>query len=99
MNASLLVQDIDALIEKNQQYVIKTANSRITILFWQVGKRIYDDILQNNRAPYGKQIISQVAEALALRYGRNFTEKNLKRMIRFHQEFPDLTFCRHWWQN
>lgn len=89
MNTKLLVQDISVLIEKNQQHVIKTANSRLTILFWQVGKRINDEILHNHRAQYGKQIISQVADALSLKYGRNFTEKNLRRMIRFYQEFTD----------
>jgi len=90
MNTKLLVHDISALIEKNQQHVIKTANSRLTILFWQVGKRINDEILHNQRAQYGKHIISQVAEALSLKYGSNFTEKNLRRMMQFAVEYPDF---------
>jgi len=32
----------------------KVANSALTHLFWQIGKRINDEILQNKRADYGK---------------------------------------------
>ncbi len=85
-----LIEEISILIENSQQDVIKTANSTLTMLFWQVGKRINDEILQNNRAQYGKHIISQVANALALKYGRNFTEKNLRRMMQFAVEYPDF---------
>lgn len=63
------------------------ANSTLTILFWQVGKRINDHILQNKRAEYGKEIVSTVSAQLEKAYGRNFTEKNVRRMIQFSQIF------------
>ncbi|NCA22224.1 MAG: DUF1016 family protein, partial [Crocinitomicaceae bacterium] len=60
------------------------------LLFWHVGKRINDEILNNERAQYGKQIVSTVSEQLELKYGRNFTEKNVRRMMKFASEFSDL---------
>ena len=60
------------------------------MVFWQVGKRVNDEILKNDRAQYGKQIIATVSAQLELKYGRNFTEKNLRRMIKFYQEFSDF---------
>ncbi len=86
-NTPDLVQEISFLIEESKQQVVRTANSALTILFWHVGKRINDEILKNDRAQYGKQIIATVSAQLELKYGRYFTEKNLKRMIKFYQEF------------
>lgn len=86
----LLVQDIAALIEESKKQLLRTANSTLTLLFWHIGKRINDEILKNERAEYGKQIIANVSAQLELKYGRNFTEKNLRRMIKFYQEFSDF---------
>lgn len=70
--------------------MVSYANSTLTILFWQVGKRINEDVLNNQRASYGKQIVSLIAIRLEEKYGRNFTEKNIRRMMQFAQEFPDF---------
>ena len=59
-----LFTDLSKLIEQSHHQVAMQANSTLTILFWQVGKRINDDILQNQRAEYGKQIVSIVATQL-----------------------------------
>lgn len=59
-------------------------------MFWQVGKRVNDEILKNDRAQYGKQIIANVSTQLELKYGRNFAEKNLSRMMQFSIEFSDF---------
>ncbi|MEI6751740.1 MAG: DUF1016 N-terminal domain-containing protein [Paludibacter sp.] len=77
----VLVNELSILIEQSQQQVVWQANSTITLLFWQVGKRINDDILQNKRADYGKQIVPTVSAQLETRFGRNFTEKNVRPLI------------------
>jgi len=88
-NKELFV-DLSRLIEQSRQQAAMQANSTLTILFWQVGKRINDDILQNRRAEYGKQIVSTVATQLDNAYGRNFAEKNVRRMMQFADVFPDM---------
>jgi len=89
-NAPDLVEEISLLIEESKQQVVRTANSALTMLFWHVGKRVNDEILKNDRAQYGKQIIANVSVQLELKYGRNFAEKNLRRMMQFSIEFPDF---------
>ncbi len=89
LNTSNLVIELSSLIEESKQQVAKVANSTLTLLFWHVGKRIQEEVLKNERAEYGKQIVGTVARQLELKYGRNFTEKNVRRMIRFAQEFSD----------
>ncbi|MFC0425357.1 PDDEXK nuclease domain-containing protein [Chryseobacterium scophthalmum] len=85
-----LFVDLSQLIEQSHQQVAMQANSTLTILFWQVGKRINDDILQNQRAEYGKQTVSTLSAQLETSYGRNFAEKNVRRMMQFAEHFSDL---------
>jgi predicted nuclease of restriction endonuclease-like (RecB) superfamily len=89
-NAPNLVREISVLIEESKQQVVKAANSALTLLFWQIGKRINYEVLKNDRAQYGKQIVSGVSEQLELKYGRNFTEKNVRRMMQFALEFSNF---------
>ncbi|MDR0981672.1 MAG: DUF1016 N-terminal domain-containing protein [Culturomica sp.] len=85
-----LFSDLSKLIEQSRQYVATQANSVLTMLFWNVGKRINESVLQNKRAEYGKQIVSTVSTQLTEKYGRNFVEKNLRRMMQFAEQFPDI---------
>jgi hypothetical protein len=88
-NETLLFNEIALLIEKSKVHVISQAKSTLTLLFWKVGMRINEFILQNKRAGYGKQIVVTLSRQLEITYGRNFAEKNLRRMLQFADLFPD----------
>ncbi|WP_111670393.1 PDDEXK nuclease domain-containing protein [Algoriphagus litoralis] len=87
---SHLFQDLSSLIEQSRNQIAVVANSALTLLFWKVGKRISDEILNNERAEYGKQIVANISAQLEANYGRNFTEKNVRRMIQFVDQFSDF---------
>lgn len=86
-----LISEISLLIEQSQRHIATQANSALTQLFWQIGKRINDEILLNKRADYGKQIVVTLSEKLMTRYGRSFEEKNLRRMLQFSEQFQDFS--------
>ncbi len=86
----ILLADLSKLIEQSKKFVLVQANSMLTMLFWNVGKRINENILQNKRADYGKQIVATVATLLTEKYGKNFALRNLRRMMQFAEQFPDL---------
>jgi predicted nuclease of restriction endonuclease-like (RecB) superfamily len=86
----ILLADLSILIEQSRNFVVIQANSVMTMLFWNVGKRINEDILQNKRAEYGKRIVPTVSAQLETTYGKDFTLKNIRRMMKFAEEFPDL---------
>ena len=44
-----LYKELSSLIEKSKQKVISQAKSTVNLLFWQIGKRINDEILDNKR--------------------------------------------------
>jgi hypothetical protein len=85
----VLLADLSQLIEQSKNFIIVQANSVLTMLFWNVGKRINDDILQNKRADYGKRIVATLSRQLSEKYGNNYIEKNLRRMMQFAETFPD----------
>ncbi len=84
-----LISSLTQLIEQSRQHVAVAANSTLTLLFWQVGKRINEHILQNKRAEYGKEIVSTVSTQLKGRFGKNFELRNIRRMMQFADQFSD----------
>ena len=85
-----LYTDIKKLIEETRLAVAQTVNIGITVMYWNIGQKINEDILKNKRAEYGKQIIVILSQQLTEEYGKSFTEKNLRRMIQFNEAFPDF---------
>ena len=94
-----LLNELIALIENAKRQVVSYANSALTVLFWHVGKRILNHSLRNKRGEYGKQIVVTVSRELVEKFGRNYEEKNLRRMIQFVEEYSDfenvVTLSRH----
>lgn len=94
-----LFSDLKKLIEESKKFVATTVNVSLTMLFWKIGKRINQDILVNNRAKYGKQIVVTLSRQLTYEYGNSFEEKNLRRMIQFAAIFPEeeivVSLSRH----
>lgn len=90
-NHNLLLDELSQLIEQSKQKISISANSTLTLLFWQVGQRINEEILQNERAEYGKKIVLTISVQLENKYGRNFTEKNVRRMMQFAEQIADFS--------
>jgi len=86
---NLLLHDLASIIEKGKRQIVSQINSSLTLVYWQIGFKINTHILENQRAEYGKEVISQVAAQLANTYGKSFQEKNLRRMMQFAEVFPD----------
>ena len=84
-----LLKDIRALIEEARQQTAAAVNVGLTLLYWRVGRRIHTEVLGNERAVYGEQIVATLSRQLVAEYGRGFAEKNLRRMMQFAQAYPD----------
>ncbi|GHU98416.1 DUF1016 domain-containing protein [Clostridia bacterium] len=84
-----LFTDLIGIIEGGKQYIYRHANSGVVLTYWKVGKRINDEILGNERAEYGKQIIATVSRQLHEKYGRGFENANVRRMMQFAKQFED----------
>jgi hypothetical protein len=85
-----LLNELSQLIEQSKKQISVQANSVLTILFWQIGHKINQNILQNMRAEYGKQIVSTVSTQLKNKYGKNFELRNVRRMMQFAEQFTAI---------
>jgi predicted nuclease of restriction endonuclease-like (RecB) superfamily len=85
-----LVLEIKSLIEQSKQQLAVTVNATLSRLHWQIGKRINEEILQNQRAEYGKEIVSTLSRQLALEYGQGWSKRQLHHCIRFAEVFPNF---------
>ena len=85
-----LIQDLRQIIEQARGRVAATANYELTMMYWHIGERINREVLNNQRAEYGKQIVAQVARQLQEEYGsKGFDEKSIRRMMQFANLFAD----------
>ena len=77
------------MIDEARAMTASAVNAALTMLYWRIGQRIISEVLAGKRAEYGKEIVVSLSRQLEQEYGKNFSEKNLRRMLQFAQEFPD----------
>jgi predicted nuclease of restriction endonuclease-like (RecB) superfamily len=84
-----LIHDIRRMIDKTRTLVAVAVNAGMTKLYWEIGKRIHQEILKGDRADYGKQILVTLSQELLHSYGSGFSYSTLTRMIKFYESFQD----------
>ncbi|MEJ5209329.1 PDDEXK nuclease domain-containing protein [Denitratimonas sp. CY0512] len=87
--SSALLQELRSLIEHARLHVAQTANSTLTLLYWQMGGRIHREVLKGDRAEYGQKILATLSQELTREYGKGFNFSALTRMVKFAEAFPD----------
>lgn len=85
-----LIEEIKTLINQSKVRVARILNAEMTMLYWQIGKRISLEILKEQRAEYGEKVVASLARVLTAEYGNGFTRTALIRMIKFYELFNDL---------
>ena len=84
-----LIQDLCQIVAQARSRIASTVNYDLSMMYWHIGERINREVLGNQRAEYGKQIVASVARQLQEDFGtKGFDEKNIHRMMQFAQLFP-----------
>ena len=88
-NIMPLVDDLRQIINQARNRV--AVNAELTLMYWHIGERINREVLGNERAEYGKQIVSAVSTQLQSEFGKKgFEPRSIWRMMQFAQEFPEF---------
>jgi predicted nuclease of restriction endonuclease-like (RecB) superfamily len=85
----VLLSEVRDLILEARQRTAQAVNAGLTLLYWKVGDRIRREVLKEKRAEYGAAIVVSLARALEPEFGRGFSDKSLRHMVRFAEAFPD----------
>ncbi len=89
-NVENLYSIIVSLIENAKRNVAIKINSEMTFLYWNIGKYITENILDNKKAEYGKSIINKLSKKLVIEYGKGYSKANIFRMLKFYEYFTDI---------
>ena len=84
-----LLADLRTLIDQARDTVAQTVNAGLVLLYWQIGQRIQQEILREERAGYGEEIVAALSRQLTMDFGSGFSAKSLWRMIQFVQLYPE----------
>lgn len=85
----LLFSDVCAIIDNARKHIAVHVNSETCLTKWYVGKRIKEDVLYNQRAEYGKQVVKNLARNLTEKYGNGWSDRTLVHCIRAAYTFSE----------
>ena len=84
-----LADEIRQLIETAKHNAAVAVNRELLFLYWEIGKRIHEAVLQGKRAQYGDEIVVTLSQLLSQTFGNGYSKSNLSRMTSLYQKFPD----------
>jgi predicted nuclease of restriction endonuclease-like (RecB) superfamily len=87
--ATALCDGIRSLILVARKSAAQTVNAQLVLLYWEIGKRIRREVMKDARAEYGERVIVSLSRRLERDFGRGFGARNLFRMVRFAEVFPN----------
>ena len=86
----VLYDDVCHIIDGARNRIATYLNTEVCMTNWYVGKRIKEDVLYNQRAEYGKQVVKTLSQRLTERYGAGWSEKKLRHCIRSAETFTEM---------
>ena len=89
IDEKLLFSQVAEIIENRKKRTIAHVSQETTLMFWEVGQYVNSVLLGDERAVYGRQIVTTLSTQLAEKYGKTFELRNLRRMIQFAKTFSN----------
>ncbi len=84
-----LYTDVCGIIDGARGRLATYINAEICMTNWYVGKRIKEDVLDNQRASYGKQVVKNLAVKLTAKYGNGWGFYKLQHCLRAASVFTE----------
>ncbi len=84
-----LYDDVCQIIDGARGRIATYVNTEACLTNWYIGKRIKEDVLFNQRAEYGKQVVRNLSLKLTERYGSGWSEKTLRHCLRSAETFSE----------
>lgn len=82
---SSFIEQIKQIVKDAQKRLARSVNTIMVQTYFEIGKSIVDEEQQGNeRAEYGKYIISELSKKLTEEFGKGFSKRNLEQMRQFY---------------
>lgn len=73
LHSRQLADGIKQIIESARKRVAVFVNSETTMLYWEIGRYINNELLIDNRATYGAKILATVSQELTRQFGKGYS--------------------------
>jgi predicted nuclease of restriction endonuclease-like (RecB) superfamily len=87
-NTEALYVAIRQLVYDSKGAIAISVNQQLSLLYWNIGKCIKKEVLQNKRADYGKQIIGTLSQKLTTEFGKGWSKQQLWNCLYTVEIFP-----------
>jgi predicted nuclease of restriction endonuclease-like (RecB) superfamily len=80
--------NILSLIKTARERIVRTVNTEIIDLYWQIGKEVSEKTINGG---WGKSVVEGLANYIASHFGgmRGFSAQNIWRMKQFYETYND----------
>jgi predicted nuclease of restriction endonuclease-like (RecB) superfamily len=77
-----------SLIKTAKERIVKTVNTEIIDLYWQIGKEVSE---KTKNGGWGKSVVEELSKHIAANFGnmRGFSPQNIWRMKQFYETYKD----------
>ena len=90
-----ILNDARNIIEKSRNDAIRSVDFCRVLMYWNLGKRIFEEEQQGReRADYGSYIVQTLAEKLEAEYGSGFGKRQIERARQFYRLYPIASTVR-----
>ena len=86
---NVLYDDLCHIIDRARARIATYLNTEVCMTNWYVGKRIKEDVLYNQRAEYGKQVLRNLSARLTEKYGSGWGYNKLQHCVRAAYTFSE----------
>ena len=84
-----IIPDIKAIIATSKDKAIRAVDTERTIMYWQIGKRIFEEEQQGkDRAQYGEYLTKYIAQQLEPEFGSGYSKRQIELFRQFYRTFP-----------
>jgi hypothetical protein len=89
VNYNNLLDRIASILVETRTKAVREINKAQVLEYWEIGREIVDFEQKGKaRAEYGEELIKRLSEDMTEKFGKGFSEMNLRNMRRFYLEFP-----------
>jgi hypothetical protein len=84
-----LIKRLAEIIHSSRATAVRQINKTQVLAYYEIGREIVEfEQKGKDRAVYGEELIVKLSKDMTLRFGKGFSERNLRNMRAFYLNFP-----------
>ena len=96
MTSDGLFDRVASILEQARSNVVRSVNTNMVLAYWLIGREIVQAVQGGEeRTEYGQRVLETLAARLASRYGKGFSQVNLRNFRQFYLLYSNRLEIRY----